>query len=272
MVLAVVSEDGADGDFEGEGGAETGAGGFNFDGSAVEFHELLGDGESETEAAEATAGGGVGLTEAVEDVGEEFGFDAAAGVDDLNFGGGGTAAEDDVDRTALGGELDGVGEEVPDDLLDAVGIAGDFTGGGVEVGDDFYLFCVGGGLDDFDGGGDDFDELAGEDFEAEFSGDDAGDVEDVFDELGLGFGAAVDGFDAFVEIGIGVGFAFEEAGPSDDGVEGGAHFVGEGGEEEILGAVGGLCFHACGLFVGEEGFAARVRGVCGRRCRGRCTG
>ena len=55
---------------------------------------------------------------------------------------------------------------------------------------------VGRGLNDFDGGGDDSVELAWADFQAEFAGNDARDVQHVFDELSLRLGAAVDGFDA----------------------------------------------------------------------------
>ena len=72
------------------------------DGAAVELDELLDDGEAEAEAAVAAGGGAVGLAEAVEDVGEELGRDALAGVGDGDFDVGVDAAEEDLDAAALG--------------------------------------------------------------------------------------------------------------------------------------------------------------------------
>ena len=84
------------------------------------------------EPAVPPRGGGVGLAEAVEDVGEELGLDADAGVDDADLDVRVDPLQEDLDLAALGRELDGVGEEVPDDLLEAGGVAGDGTGERIE--------------------------------------------------------------------------------------------------------------------------------------------
>ena len=74
--------EGEHGEGNDERGSLAGAEAGGADGSAVAFDEVLDDGEAEAEAAVFTRGGGVGLAEAVEDVGEEVGVDAFAGVGD----------------------------------------------------------------------------------------------------------------------------------------------------------------------------------------------
>jgi len=63
----------------------------------VEFDEVADDGEAEPEAAVRAGGGGVGLAEAVEDVGEEGGVDAFAGVGDADDDAAGRAGDIDAD-------------------------------------------------------------------------------------------------------------------------------------------------------------------------------
>ena len=65
---------------DGEGRALAFAATFGGDASAVQFDEVLDDRQAEAEAAVVARGGGVGLAEAVEDVGQELGGDALAGV------------------------------------------------------------------------------------------------------------------------------------------------------------------------------------------------
>src|SRR5688572_24783898 len=123
------------GEADDEGGPAQFAGAFDGDVAGVHLGEALDDGESESEAAVPADGGGVGLSEAFEEVGEEFGGDAGAGVADEHFGVLVGAAEGDADGAGGGGELDAVGEQVPDDLLEAGGIAGDADDAAGAVGD-----------------------------------------------------------------------------------------------------------------------------------------
>jgi len=79
----------------------------------VELDEVADDREAETQAAERPRDGSIGLPEALEEVGEEFGPDALARVANRQLEVGVHALEHDVDAPALGGELDRVGEEIP---------------------------------------------------------------------------------------------------------------------------------------------------------------
>jgi hypothetical protein len=94
----------------------------------VELDEVTDDGEAEPEPAVRAGGGGVGLAEAVKDVGQEGGVDAFASVGDADDDAAIGAGDVNADGAAGGRELDGVAEQVPDDLLEAVGIAGDSAG------------------------------------------------------------------------------------------------------------------------------------------------
>ncbi len=194
---------GGEWEFDDESGSESFAGAFGLDGTAVEFDEVFDNGEADAEAAIFACDGGIGLSEAFEDVGEEFGFHSAAGVGDGDFDGGVGSFEEDFDLAADGGEFDGVVEKVPDDLLKAVGVAGELGGARVEDLGEGYFPGVGGGLDGFDGGVDDGDQIEGLDVDADFSGGDTSHVEEVFDELGLGFGVSFNDGEAFLE-GFGV--------------------------------------------------------------------
>jgi hypothetical protein len=90
----------------------------------MKLHEAAPDGEPEPDPALAAAGRGAALPEALEEVGDELGIQSRAvvlhGELDVRV----HAQQPDLHPPALGGELDGVREEVPDDLLEAVGIAG----------------------------------------------------------------------------------------------------------------------------------------------------
>ncbi len=69
--------------------------------------------------------------------------------------------------------------------------------------------------------------------------------------------------DAFLDFFRSTVRAANDGGPAEDGVEGGANFVGEGGEEDILGAIGSFGFEAEGFFIGEHGFALALKDFAG---------
>src|SRR5690606_10176809 len=120
-------------DGEGEGGAAVDlADGPH--GAAEHLGEALADRKAEAGAAEAAGGRAVELAEALEQAIHAVGADADAGVLDgelelvarrtvrLTGGRGGADGEADV---AVGGELDGVAEEVEEDLPQAGGVGDD---------------------------------------------------------------------------------------------------------------------------------------------------
>jgi hypothetical protein len=156
------------------------------DAAAEQLAQAAADGEAEAGAAEAAGGGVVDLGEGVEHGLELVGGDADAGVGDadgdLVAPGGRLVAGGEGDRAAEG-ELVGVAEDVEEDLLQAQGVGVDHRAGqlGVEV------ELVAGGAH---GGAEGGREVAEEDAEVdglgadlEASGLDAGEVEDVLDEV-----------------------------------------------------------------------------------------
>ena len=91
-----------------------------------------------------------------------------------------------------------------------------------------------------EGGLDDLGKVQPLDVEAEVAGDDAGDVEQVVDELGLGLRIPLDGREPLLQV-LGVDLAgAEDLGPAEDGVERRAQLVRERGQEFVLHAVGRL--------------------------------
>src|SRR5947209_20269019 len=86
--------------------------GLDFDLAAVEFDELARDVESETRALLAARGARAGLRVLVEDVAEVFGGDADACVGDGDAHERTFARGADSDASALGRELQSVGDEV----------------------------------------------------------------------------------------------------------------------------------------------------------------
>ena len=120
--------------------------------AAVQLDDLPDEREAETEAAVAAARRGVGLAEAIEDVGQEIALDALAGVARRS-----ARRRRSVSRTRTSmrpprsRELHGVRHHVPDRLLQPIGVAVDGGQLGVELGVDRDPLGRGGRLDDVDG-------------------------------------------------------------------------------------------------------------------------
>src|SRR5213078_2064613 len=92
-------------------------GAFRPDAPAVAFDQAPGDVKAETQAA---AVGGAGLREAVEDCLEAVGGNSGPCVTDGNARRVPFDVEPQRDGSTLGGELDGVGEQICDHLHDAI--------------------------------------------------------------------------------------------------------------------------------------------------------
>src|SRR4029078_11494621 len=103
------------------------AGAGRVDRAAVHLDELARDPEPETKAAALTGRPTVGVAEALEDVRLKARVNADAGVAhrqrQLTVG----RLQDNANRAAAIGELDGVRDQVPYHLLQALGIAGNRT-------------------------------------------------------------------------------------------------------------------------------------------------
>src|SRR5262249_22739633 len=85
--------------------------------SAMQFDQVFDESQAESESAVPSGARRVGLSEAVEDIGQEIGADAFARVahGDTNIRV--RALQARFDAASLRSELDGVREQVPDHLL-----------------------------------------------------------------------------------------------------------------------------------------------------------
>ena len=156
------------------------------DRAAVQLDEVPHDREPEAEPAVHARGRAVGLPEALEDVRQELGRDALAGVarptiSTCEF----TRRERDLHAAALRRELDRVRQQVPDDLLQPVGVAGDERRRAGRARLEADALGVGGGPHRLDRRLDHGRELDRLHVEPQLAGDDPRHVEQVLDELRL---------------------------------------------------------------------------------------
>ena len=91
----------------------------------MQLHEVTHDCESQAKAPVLPRQAGVGLPEPLEDVREELAIDSVSRVSDREAGLVADPAEGDLDSTAVGGELDGVPEQVGDDLGESLRVSDD---------------------------------------------------------------------------------------------------------------------------------------------------
>src|SRR3954466_11027771 len=220
--------------------------------SAVDLDEVPDDGEPEAKAAARASDRAVRLPEAIEDEAEEVAGDADARIGDRHHRLGIFSPCLD-DHLALHGELDRVGEQVPEHLLQAVRIALE----GNRLGSpqlDFETLRLRGGPYRVGSGLYHRDQIGFAHLYPQLPGDDAGDVEDVLDELRLGAGIALDGLERAIELLASRRRAgAQDPRPAEDGVEGRPQLVGDGGEELVLRAVRDLGLGPRLLLPDEQG-------------------
>ena len=237
----------------------------------MQVHEVASQGEADAEAGPVVVEGGAGLDEGFEDGAERFGLDAEAVVLDLEEEVVAVALGPDADRACGLGEFDGVLEQAVDGLLEADGVGLEREGvGGIE-GDVASLGLVGEGGD---GGAGQGGEVGGLGSEYELAGVEAGDVEEVVEQVVEDVELAGDGFLHFEEEAWVVGAVARGGGHFEWGPGGfGAHGRGERGtrragrgterrwgfESSEGGQVGGLVFPD-GVGNAEVGEASRFAG------------
>src|SRR5439155_4173541 len=108
---------------DGEGRSATGPGARRAHPAAVQVDQVPDDREPEAEAAMGAGASALRLSEAIEDVGQEFRTDPHPRVLDGDLGVAVGALETDFDTTLPRRELDRVRQQVPYDLLQAVRVA-----------------------------------------------------------------------------------------------------------------------------------------------------
>ena len=192
----------------------------------------------------------IGLSETVEDVGQELGRDSLAGVGDDNPHALVVGGHGHVDAAAGARELDRVVNQIPENLLDATAIRRDARQVGVTGRGQPDAFRVGGRLERLDrrvDGGADIERPA---FEARRSRRQLVHLEQVFDQLGLQLRVTLD--DGHRLIGIADDIALgEHAQPSQDGIHRRPQLVAQGREELVLDAALALRLVTGAAFVDE---------------------
>src|SRR5438128_5050671 len=138
----------------------------------------------------------LGLREAIKNEWQKLRADAAAVVADDEARALAAAQQLNVNLAAIGRELDGVRQQVPDDLLQSRRVAAHLAHRGVQGDFDLYRFGFSRGADRVYRHLDDRRERERARFDAQLAADDARHVEDVFDQLGLRLRIALDGLQA----------------------------------------------------------------------------
>ncbi len=148
------------------------------------------------------------------------------------------ALQPDLDTAAAAGELDGVGQQVPQHLPQTIGVARDRPDAGIEDGLDADALGVGGRLHRRDRVVDDHRQLDRLDVQADLARDDPRHVQHVVDDLGQPVGVALDGLEAARQLVAGQESAAQQPRVADDRVQRRPQLVRQHREELVLHAVG----------------------------------
>src|SRR5215468_8540496 len=160
--------------------------------SAMQLDQVFDERQAEAEAAIPFGARCVGLSEAVKDIGQEIRADAFPRVAHCNANVWVYALKAHFDATSLRGELDRVGEQVPNHLLQAGGVTGNRTNFGGEISLNRYPFSIRRRLDRLNRFLNYRDRVHWSKIEPELATNDAGGVEQVFDQLLLRLPATLD--------------------------------------------------------------------------------
>src|SRR5262245_50494004 len=197
--------------------------------AAVKFDQMFDKRKAEPQTSETPRDRGVALFEPVEDVRQQVRADALTGIPHDYLRAGAAAPESDPYPPPVGRELDGVRHQIPDDLLQAVGVAGNLIRHlavfEAKVRDDDDAFAVGRlahvverrhyHRHEFDWPG----------LQPHLAADDAGRVEQVFDQSQLRFTAALYGLRHPRDLRVVASPRTQQTVPAEDRVERRAQFV-----------------------------------------------
>ena len=150
------------------------------------------------------------------------------------------ALEHDLDPTILAGELDGVGEQVPDHLLQAARVAVDGPGRRIQKLREPDSLCLGRRPYGLDGRLDEAHGLHRLDVQTHLARGDPAHVEKILDELRLHPGVSLDDFQPLVDLRLAHGAGAKDVGPAENRAQGCPQLVGEGREELVLRRAGPL--------------------------------
>src|SRR5215468_10798969 len=160
--------------------------------SAMQLDQIFNERQAKAESAVPSGARRVGLSEAVKDIGHEIRADSFARVAHGDANVRVHALQARFYAASLRGELDRVGEQVPDHLLQASGVAGDLANFEGEVSLERDTFGLRRRLDGLNRLLNYRDQINRPDLQPELAADDAGRVEQVINQLRLRLSATLD--------------------------------------------------------------------------------
>src|SRR5262249_17359126 len=151
-------------------------------------------GQTQPQSAMLPRGTSVCLPETFEHMGQELGKDTIAGVldDDFSIAAGGFQAQLDV--TIQGSELDCIGKQVPDDLLQAITVAHNKADRIIDLDIHGNTFRAGSSAHTVESSRENSREIDSLPLDYQFPGQDAGHIQEVFNQAFLDFRVSADDF------------------------------------------------------------------------------
>src|SRR5262247_3113691 len=211
------------------------------DRSAMQLDQVFDERQSKAESAVPSGARRVGLAEAFKDIGQEIRADAFARVAHGDANVRVNALQARFDAASLRGELDGVGEQVPDHLLQARWVAGDLADFRGEISLERDPFGVRRRVDRLNRLLNYRDQINRPDLQPELAADDAGRVEQVINQLRLRLSATLDDLRRLLDLLSVQPAVAQHSGVSEHRVQRRAQFMRNQGEEFILYPVGVFC-------------------------------
>ena len=155
---------------------------------AMQLDNVPHDGQAQTESTNATrADISIPLLrKAIEDVRQEFDWNANSVIRDRDLDVRIDAPKADVNAASLRRELHGIRKEIPEDLLQATSVAHHLAGVRIEHQLKAYPLCFCARANDFDGRGCNLVDVDLIDVQAKLAGDDAADIQEIVNETPLG--------------------------------------------------------------------------------------
>jgi len=177
--------------------------------TAVYLDEVSRNSESETQSTMLSSSRAISLSEAFKDVGQELLVDSLAGIRNTDFDRAASLRNLYANTPAAVRKLHRIRQQIPNDLLQPVCVAGNHRGRGVEMSFDPDPLRVSRGTHNVNRILDYRHDFQRVKIEIQITGDDARNVENVVDNLGLSLRIAPDSFNCLLSDGIIEVAAFE---------------------------------------------------------------
>src|SRR5262249_31694139 len=168
---------------------------FGIDPAPVHFNEGLGDGEPHTQTAESSRTRRIGLSKTLEDVREKIRINPLTRIGDLHEDMAVRSFEADTNLSSCRGELHGIRQQIPNDLVKAMPVNPDGTKVLFQIPSHLQAFGCGRRKDGVDRLFDDRSGIQKLEVHRQLSRNDAGNVQQIVDELNLSGKISIDDFE-----------------------------------------------------------------------------